>query len=107
MPSIYIPGTTPHCLVSTEGNVNFLGTRNLVYCISNSTGWMAYLGNEQRVFCDPLHGLQQETTQWHAFGTRILCTFLTAKENIIANKSISRMCLNKLPSVHILCRLSP
>ena len=25
-----IPGTTPHCLVSTEGNVNFLGTRNLV-----------------------------------------------------------------------------
>ena len=26
-----IPGTTPHCLVSTEGNVNFLGTRNLVY----------------------------------------------------------------------------
>ena len=25
------PGTTPHCLVSTEGNVNFLGTRNLVY----------------------------------------------------------------------------
>ena len=31
VPSIYIPGTTPHCLVSTEGNVNFLGTRNLVY----------------------------------------------------------------------------
>ena len=31
MTSIYIPGTTPHCLVSTEGNVNFLGTRNLVY----------------------------------------------------------------------------
>ena len=31
MPSIYIPGTTPHCWVSTEGNVNFLGTRNLVY----------------------------------------------------------------------------
>ena len=31
MPSIYIPGTTPHCLVSTEGNVNFLGPRNLVY----------------------------------------------------------------------------
>ena len=28
--SIYIPGTKPHCLVSTEGNVNFLGTRNLV-----------------------------------------------------------------------------
>ena len=26
-----IPGTTPHCLVSTEGNVNFLGTRKLVY----------------------------------------------------------------------------
>ena len=26
-----IPGTTPHCLVSTEGNINFLGTRNLVY----------------------------------------------------------------------------
>ena len=26
-----IPGTTPHCLVSTEGNVNCLGTRNLVY----------------------------------------------------------------------------
>ena len=25
-----IPGSTPHCLVSTEGNVNFLGTRNLV-----------------------------------------------------------------------------
>ena len=23
---LYIPGTTPHCLVSTEGNVNFLGT---------------------------------------------------------------------------------
>ena len=31
MPSICIPGTTPHCLVSTEGNVNFLGTRSLVY----------------------------------------------------------------------------
>ena len=31
VPSIYIPGTTPHCLVSTEGNVNFLGTRNLVW----------------------------------------------------------------------------
>ena len=31
VPSIYIPGTTPHCLVSTAGNVNFLGTRNLVY----------------------------------------------------------------------------
>ena len=31
VPSIYIPGTTPHCLVITEGNVNFLGTRNLVY----------------------------------------------------------------------------
>ena len=32
VPSIYIPGTTPHCLVSTEdGNVNFLGARNLVY----------------------------------------------------------------------------
>ena len=26
-----IPGTTSHCLVSTEGNVDFLGTRNLVY----------------------------------------------------------------------------
>ena len=26
-----IPGTTTHCLVSTEGNVNILGTRNLVY----------------------------------------------------------------------------
>ena len=26
-----IPGTTPHYLVGTEGNVNFLGTRNLVY----------------------------------------------------------------------------
>ena len=26
-----IPGTTPHCLVSTGGDVNFLGTRNLVY----------------------------------------------------------------------------
>ena len=26
-----IPGITPHCLVSTEGNVDFLGTRNLVY----------------------------------------------------------------------------
>ena len=26
-----IPGTTPHCLVSTEGNVNVIGTRNLVY----------------------------------------------------------------------------
>ena len=25
-----IPGTTPHCLVSTGGDVNFLGTRNLV-----------------------------------------------------------------------------
>ena len=31
VPSIYIPGTTPHCLVSTEGNGNSLGTRNLVY----------------------------------------------------------------------------
>ena len=30
VPSIYIPGTKPHCLVSTEGNVNFLGTRNIV-----------------------------------------------------------------------------
>ena len=36
VPSIYIPGTTPHCLVSTEGNVNFLGTRNLVYDIAKS-----------------------------------------------------------------------
>ena len=26
-----IPGTTPHCLVNTEGNINFLGTTNLVY----------------------------------------------------------------------------
>ena len=26
-----IPGTTPHCLVSTGGDVNFLETRNLVY----------------------------------------------------------------------------
>ena len=25
-----IPGTTPHCLVSTGGDVNFLETRNLV-----------------------------------------------------------------------------
>ena len=25
-----IPGTTPHCLVSTGGDVNCLGTRNLV-----------------------------------------------------------------------------
>ena len=31
-----IPGTAPHCLVSTEGNVNFLGARKLVY---------AYYGN--------------------------------------------------------------
>ena len=31
VPSIYISGTTPHCLVSTVGNVNFLGTRDLVY----------------------------------------------------------------------------
>ena len=31
VPSIYIPFTPPHCLVSTEGNVNFLGTRNIVY----------------------------------------------------------------------------
>ena len=29
-----IPGTAPHCLVSTEGDVNFLGTRNLVYVIT-------------------------------------------------------------------------
>ena len=35
VPSIYIPGTTPHCFVSTEGNVNFLGTRNLVYVANN------------------------------------------------------------------------
>ena len=26
-----IPSTTPHCLVNTEGNVNCLGTRSLVY----------------------------------------------------------------------------
>ena len=33
-----IPGTTPHCLVSTEGNVNFLGMRNLiVYTTGNSS----------------------------------------------------------------------
>ena len=25
-----IPGSTPHCLVNTEGNVTFLGTRKLV-----------------------------------------------------------------------------
>ena len=30
VPSIYIPGTTPHFLVSTEGNVNVLGNRDLV-----------------------------------------------------------------------------
>ena len=42
VPSIYIPGTTPHCLVSTEGNVNFLGTRNLVYSssIDSHTRWI-------------------------------------------------------------------
>ena len=38
VPSIYIPGTTPHCLVSTEGNVNFLGTRNLVYLGCSAIG---------------------------------------------------------------------
>ena len=27
----YHTGTSPHCLVNTGGNVNFLGTRNLVY----------------------------------------------------------------------------
>ena len=37
VPSIYIAGTTPHCLVSTEGNVNCLGTRNLVYPDTNTS----------------------------------------------------------------------
>ena len=32
VPSIYISGTTPRCLVRTEGNLNLLGTRKLVYC---------------------------------------------------------------------------
>ena len=33
MPSIYctMPGTTPHCLLKIEGNVNSLGTRSLAY----------------------------------------------------------------------------
>ena len=26
-----IPGTTPHCLVNTDGNVNLLGTRSLAF----------------------------------------------------------------------------
>ena len=30
VPSI-IAGNTPHCLVNAEGNVNFLGTRSLIY----------------------------------------------------------------------------
>ena len=40
-----IPGTRPHCLVSTGGDVNFLETRNLVYIrlcaasFSVSLGW--------------------------------------------------------------------
>ena len=29
--AIYLPGTIPQCLVNTEGNVNFSGTRSLVY----------------------------------------------------------------------------
>ena len=31
VPSINIPGTTPQCLVSTGGDFNILGTRNLIY----------------------------------------------------------------------------
>ena len=27
----HVPGTTPHCLVNTERNVNILRTRSLVY----------------------------------------------------------------------------
>ena len=37
VPSINIPGTTPHCLVSTGGDVNILGTRNLVYSSGSNT----------------------------------------------------------------------
>ena len=41
-----IPGTTPHRLVSTEGNVNSLGTRGLVYInrwLNN--GWLDNVKN--------------------------------------------------------------
>ena len=34
VPSIYVPGTTPHSVVNTEENVNFLETKSLVYHLS-------------------------------------------------------------------------
>ena len=41
-----IPGTTPHCLVSTGGDVNFLGTRNLVYLSHSSAPLKEVLGGQ-------------------------------------------------------------
>ena len=48
-----ITGTTPHCLVSTEGNMNFWGTRDLVYIESilrvqsDQSSWLKIRGTRE------------------------------------------------------------
>ena len=45
-----VPGTTPHCLIRTEWNVNFLGTRSLVY-FHAVPGWETVSVLEGTVVC--------------------------------------------------------
>ena len=64
VPSIYIPGTTPHCLVSTEGNVTFWGTRNLVYSqpYMRASFWrLCYRKATHMCVCVALEGLKEDS----------------------------------------------
>lgn len=49
---------------------------------------MAYVFDVQRIACDPLHGFQQETRQWHAFAPVVCCYFLTGIDETKVIKSV-------------------